>query len=69
MTSPESLDGARWRKSSYSSPNGSDCVEVAPAVEVIAVRDSKNPAGPKLTFAPEAWAAFTGRIRSGELDL
>lgn len=73
MTSPESLDvaGLPWRKSSRSSPNGSDCVEVAPVAvaEVIAVRDSKNPSGPKLAFSSAEWSAFTGLIRSGALDL
>jgi hypothetical protein len=44
------LDGARWRKSSYSGPNGGECVEVAHVEGVIAVRDSKNSAGPLLIF-------------------
>ena len=53
-----------WRKSSYS--NGTDsgaCVEVAFA-EVVAVRDSKNVAGPMITIAPAAWRAFVGRYSS-----
>lgn len=37
----------RWRKSSYSSGQGGECVELAP---VGAVRDSKNPTGPVLTI-------------------
>jgi hypothetical protein len=36
-----------WRKSSFSSSNGGNCVEVAPALG--AIRDSKNPSGPVLT--------------------
>jgi hypothetical protein len=35
-----------WRKSSYSSSNGGNCVEIAPHLG--ALRDSKNPAGPVL---------------------
>ncbi|WP_055590780.1 DUF397 domain-containing protein [Peterkaempfera griseoplana] len=47
-----------WRKSSYSGANG-QCVEVAvPGPAAVAVRDSKDPHGPSLTFSPEAWAAF-----------
>ncbi|WP_377269844.1 DUF397 domain-containing protein [Peterkaempfera sp. SMS 1(5)a] len=47
-----------WRKSSYSGANG-QCVEVAvPGPASVAVRDSKDPLGPALTFSPEAWAAF-----------
>ena len=54
-----------WRKSSYSGSNGGDCVEVAPLPAAIAVRDSKDPGGPKLIFTPQAWAAFTAAIRTG----
>jgi len=54
-----------WRKSSYSGSNGGDCVEVAPLPAAIAVRDSKDPDGPKLIFTPQAWAAFTTAIRTG----
>ncbi|MER5336527.1 DUF397 domain-containing protein [Micromonospora sp. NPDC002717] len=57
------LNGARWRKSSRSSGNGGDCVEVADNLPgVVAVRDSKDPAGPALAFPPAAWRAFVSRI-------
>ena len=57
-----------WRKSSYSGCNG-NCVEVAdlPAW-VIAVRDSKDPDGPVLTFTPGEWQAFFCAL-SGPLSL
>ncbi|GAA5000209.1 DUF397 domain-containing protein [Streptomyces siamensis] len=49
-----------WRKASYSSDQGGDCVEVAQTPQAtVAVRDSKNPAGPALAFGP---AAFTGFV-------
>lgn len=60
------LTTALWRKSSYSSNNG-DCVEVArnlPAV--VAVRDSKNPAGPALVFTADEWRAFTSAAQAEE---
>jgi hypothetical protein len=31
----------------------------------IAVRDSKNPAGPKLIFTRQAWAAFVEDVKCG----
>ncbi len=64
------LSHAQWRKASYSTGNGGACVEVARNLPgVVAVRDSKNPAGPALVFAPAAWAAFTDDVRSGQFDL
>ncbi|MFE5213142.1 MULTISPECIES: DUF397 domain-containing protein [unclassified Streptomyces] len=51
--------GSNWRKSSYSGDQGGDCVEVAElAVATVAVRDSKNPAGPILTIAPATFTRF-----------
>ena len=58
-----------WRKSSYSGSNGGDCVEVARALPAaVAVRDSKDPGGPKLIFTPQAWAAFTATIRTDNAE-
>ncbi|MEU8284324.1 DUF397 domain-containing protein [Micromonospora sp. NPDC048905] len=55
--------GARWRKSSRSSGNGGACVEVADNLaDVVGVRDSKDPSGPALTFAPTAWRAFVSQL-------
>jgi len=54
------LTRAQWRKSSYSSANGA-CVEIADLPEAVAVRDSKDPAGPKLVFSRQAWVAFVER--------
>jgi Domain of unknown function (DUF397) len=36
---------------------------------VVAVRDSKDPGGPKLAFAPDEWLAFTAGIKAGEFDV
>ncbi|WP_405090776.1 DUF397 domain-containing protein [Micromonospora sp. NBC_01392] len=57
------LSNARWRKSSRSNGQGANCVEVADARPGgVAVRDSKDPAGPVLAFAPDAWRAFVDRL-------
>jgi hypothetical protein len=63
------LSNATWRKSMRSGSSG-NCVEVADNVPgVVAVRDSKDPAGPALTFTSDEWKAFVGGIRDGEFDL
>jgi Domain of unknown function (DUF397) len=65
MREPD-LSQVEWRKSSHSSANG-QCVEVAPVTWVVAVRDSKNPAGPKLIFTRQAWVAFLDSVKDGAL--
>jgi hypothetical protein len=59
-----------WRKSSYSTSNGGGCVEVArfPA-PAIAVRDSKDPEGPRLVFTMDDWRAFVAGLKAGQFDL
>lgn len=47
-----------WVKSSYSSNEGPECVEVASSPGTVHVRDSKDPEGPQLTFGPAEWSAF-----------
>jgi hypothetical protein len=72
-TLSQSLEGgdhlsvAEWRKSSRSNAT-QECVEAAFLPGVTAVRDSKNPAGPVLTFAPTGWTNFLSAIKSGDFD-
>ncbi|MER7701919.1 DUF397 domain-containing protein [Kitasatospora sp. NPDC097605] len=47
-----------WFKSSHSSNEDAQCVEVAKTPDTIHVRDSKDKTGPQLTFEPPAWRAF-----------
>lgn len=62
------LPGARWFKSSRSSGT-KECVETAHLDKgFVGVRDSKNPAGPALVFAPGEWDAFLSGTKSGEFD-
>ncbi|MEU0516726.1 DUF397 domain-containing protein [Streptosporangium sp. NPDC006007] len=56
-----------WRKASLSSAEGQNCVEVAALPGGgQAVRDSKNPGGPVLTFTPGEWNAFISGVKDGE---
>jgi Domain of unknown function (DUF397) len=58
-----------WRKSSYRSGNGGNCVEAASLVTGLLVRDSKDPDGPALAIAPEDWKTFTTLVKASALDL
>lgn len=49
-----------WRKSSYSGATG-ECVEIGWQAADVAVRDSKNPSGPTLSFPTDHWRAFLKR--------
>ncbi|MEU8267230.1 DUF397 domain-containing protein [Sphaerisporangium sp. NPDC049002] len=62
------LSTAVWRKSSRSSGNGGQCVEIAANLPgVVAVRDSKNSDGPPLIFASAEWRSFIGGLKTGGL--
>ncbi|MGX5209471.1 DUF397 domain-containing protein [Streptomyces violaceus] len=58
MASNAVPEGIQWRKSSYSGDQGGDCVEVGEASAAVAIRDSKNPAGPILTLDPATFTTF-----------
>ncbi|WP_329128858.1 DUF397 domain-containing protein [Streptomyces sp. NBC_01476] len=66
--SPSSaLSGVTWRRSSHSTA-ANNCVETARlASGPLAVRDSKDPSGPALLFAPDAWTAFVRALAAGAL--
>ena len=58
-----------WRKASYSGSNGGNCVEVMRSrPQTVAVRDSKDPDGPRLAFSAADWRAFTRRVKAGGFD-
>ena len=56
MTAHE-LDLIVWRKSSYSGATG-DCVEIGWKAADVAIRDSKHPSGPTLSFPMANWRVF-----------
>jgi hypothetical protein len=61
------LTEARWVKSRHSGPTGGNCVEVASLADgAVAVRDSRQPAGPALVFTAAEWHAFVAGAKDGE---
>ncbi|QKW33820.1 DUF397 domain-containing protein [Actinomadura sp. NAK00032] len=63
-------NGARttWRKSSYSTQEGGQCVETADLEATLGIRDSTDPDGPVLHFGRDAVTELLNRIKTGELD-
>lgn len=53
---------ARWRKSTYSGPNGGNCVEVGGTGRWVLVRDTADRDGFMLSVAPAAWRSFTAAV-------
>lgn len=52
-----------WHKSRHSNGGNGACVEVAVRPEAVGVRDSKNTAGPTLTFPTSHWRTFLANAR------
>jgi hypothetical protein len=50
-----------WRKSMRSETV--NCIEVATTVDFVALRDSKDPDGPKLSFTHASWRLFVDETR------
>lgn len=58
-----------WKRSSFSSPNGGDCLEVNDVLrEQVGLRDSKQPSGTVLIVTPQRWSVFLTAVRCGEFD-
>ena len=65
MNEVPDLSHANWVKSSFSNGQGGECVECATNLPgMVAVRDSKDPDGPKLVLSRAGWLRFTASIRS-----
>ncbi|MBV2156485.1 DUF397 domain-containing protein [Kitasatospora sp. SUK 42] len=56
-----------WFKSSYSTNEDANCVEVAETPGIVHVRDSKDKSGPQLAFEPAAWEAFVTFAATAEV--
>jgi hypothetical protein len=59
----ESTD-LNWRKASYSSNGGAECVEVGGASRAVLVRDTQNRTGPMLRFSSGTWRRFTSQLKT-----
>jgi hypothetical protein len=58
-----------WRKSSRSGAiNDEACVEVAGVISGVAIRDSKDPDGGRLTVTGDQFGHLLHRIKAGVLD-
>jgi hypothetical protein len=63
------LSEVTWRKSSRSTKERG-CVEAAFLPDGrVAIRDSKDRAGPALVYTPREWDAFLKGAKDGEFDL
>jgi hypothetical protein len=59
-----------WRKAIRTSdPSIAACVEIAAIDDRRAIRDSKNPGGPELSFTVAEWRTFVGDIKRNEFNL
>ncbi|MBD2893422.1 hypothetical protein amrb99_23430 [Actinomadura sp. RB99] len=57
------LHNVSWRKSSHSTNNGGDCIELGALPNAVVARDSKDPDGPRLVFDRHAFAEFLTHIK------
>ncbi|UNO39425.1 DUF397 domain-containing protein [Streptomyces sp. MST-110588] len=64
--SPAQDTQLRWFKSTYSGPDGGDCIEVAVDTTRVLVRDSKDAHGPRLRFSSASWTVFTSYAGQAE---
>ncbi|WP_018655548.1 DUF397 domain-containing protein [Actinomadura flavalba] len=60
----ELLTGAQWRKSRRSDESGDNCIEVANVPTTVAVRDSKDPSGPKLLVDRDNFRRFAETVKT-----
>ena len=68
LTPSADLSAATWRKSTRSAGGSSNCVEVAHFPNLVAIRDSKDPNGPKIVVSPAGWQSFTASVKAGRPD-
>jgi hypothetical protein len=65
LTPSADLSAATWRKSTRSAGGSSNCVEVAHFPNLVAIRDSKDPAGGTLIIRHAAFQHLLNDVRHG----
>lgn len=65
MVDSDSAD-TPWRTATKS--GGGNCIKVMRRDNVIMIADSKNPAGPVLSYTLQEWDAFLDGAKRGEFD-
>ncbi|QFG21805.1 DUF397 domain-containing protein [Actinomadura sp. WMMB 499] len=58
------VPSAVWRKAKRSAEHGGNCVELASARGAVAVRDSKDPDGPKIFVSRSAFRRLTETLKA-----
>lgn len=53
-----------WRRASRSKEDGSNCIELAESAGVVVIRDSKDPAGPKLIIGHSEFRRFAAALKN-----
>ena len=62
---PDTTTFTQWHKSSYSNPNGNECVEVSFSNNAVGIRDSHHPHGAVLAVYYAEWMTFLDGISDG----
>ncbi|TDB92964.1 DUF397 domain-containing protein [Actinomadura sp. 7K534] len=57
------MDLIKWRKARKSDGQGGACVEVAQVSQAVAIRDSKDPDGPKLLLSHDNFRAILNDLK------
>jgi hypothetical protein len=57
------MGAVTWRKARQSGDQGGHCVELAALADVVAVRDSKDPDGPKLVVSRKTFGALVAALK------
>jgi hypothetical protein len=63
------MEKLNWRKSTRSANGGNTCVELAGTPRSVAVRDSKNPAGPYIEVSRRALGRLLTDVKQGKYSL
>ncbi|MFI0711403.1 DUF397 domain-containing protein [Streptomyces inhibens] len=68
-TAPELAPESAWYKSSYSSGDTGNCIEIVDLSSQVGIRDSKDKSRPALVVSTAVWSSFVDLVRSSDVDL